>query len=273
MSTEIGIDVGYSKSKATCGLAVTMSAGSSIKTWPSGGRTWTSSGRRTILCTMMGLDALIALMPNLVQANQGDMTIVIDGPLGPGGPPTAQRHIDRECQRGEFQRRAVPASVTGGGRALVDATCRIIDALVSTRSGSQFRFSATRASGELPLQIFETMPTIGLAVLLPMVPQNELNTIPSRSNPVGGVSQKSDFYWARGAAARVAGMLGCPDVADDADHDRRSALYCLAVAVQIASASPHAPVCIGAPSTGTYVLAGHEDRTWTTELARVGRIS
>lgn len=269
MSFKIGIDVGYSKSKATCGVAVVAGpgSGSTALTW---GYRWTTSDGNSIWCSTMGLDPLLALLPAL-RALDGEVTVVIDGPLGPGGPPGAQRHVDGGCQRGDFQGRAVPASVTGGGRALVDATYRIVDALVGARTGPAFRFAAARDPGGPRLQIFETMPTIGLAVLLPMV--NDVTLIPSRNNPVGGLSEKSDFYWARGAGARVAGILRCPIVASDTDHDRRAALYCASVALQIVEPLVGAPVCIGAPASGTYVLVGPEDPTWAAELTRVGRVT
>ncbi|MFT3840767.1 MAG: hypothetical protein QM723_27500 [Myxococcaceae bacterium] len=217
----------------------------------------------------MGLEALLAFVPAL-SALKGEVTVVVDGPLGPNGPPTIQRNIDRECQRGSFQRRAVPASVTGGGRALVDATYRVVDALVGAQTGPAFRFSRCRAPGGPALQIFETMPTVGLAVLLPMV--SDVAHVPSRATPIDGTTQKSDFYWSRGAGRLVGGILSCPEAGEETDHDLRAALYCASVAVQIVKPSTRAPVCIGAAATGTYVLAGPEDPTWSAEITRVGRV-
>lgn len=268
MSFQIGIDVGYSKSRATCGVAVVARPGSDLKALPSGHR-WTADHGGTIWCATMGLETLLALLPK-VRALEGEITVVVDGPLGPDGPPAAQRHVDRECQRGAFQSRAVPASVTGGGRALVEATYRIVDGLVGARSGPAFRFSPRRAPGAPLLQIFETMPTIGLALLLPVV--SDVTQIPSRATPVDGISQKSDFYWSRGAGGRVGAILRSAGIADETDHDRRAALYCVSVALQIVDPLAGAPVCLGDVATGTYVLAGPEHPTWSAEIARVGRV-
>jgi hypothetical protein len=120
------------------------------------------------------------------------------------------------------------------------------------------------------LQIFETMPTVGLAVLLPMI--TSVADVPSRATPIDGISQKSDFYWSRGAGRIIGGILKSAVAGEETDHDRRAALYCASVAVQIVSPTAAAPICIGAATTGTYVLAGPEDSTWSAEIARVGRV-
>lgn len=269
---QVGIDVGYSKRTPSCGLAVWVPRGTLLPGWPRRPVTWMcESTGGSVQCARLTLPELLCYLPTLRCGMPGPWTVVLDGPLGPDGPPTRQRHVDAECQRGLFRNRATPSSVTGGGKALVGATYEIAEALTQSRTGLAFRFSASRLPCGPDVQVFETMPTIGLAVVQRMV--SDTNVLPSRRKPVPGFQAKSDYYWAQGGGARVAVALDAPAASGDADHERRAALYCLAVARQIDDpSSAGVPVCVGDAASGVYVLQAPIHADWSDDLSRVGHV-
>lgn len=269
MGIEVGISIGSSKDRTMCGVAVSWPVGTQLKAWTGVGRSWKTASRE-IRCAAMTIDNAIGLMERLVRDKLEGVSIAIDGPLGPKGPPSVHRHVDRECQKGEFQGRAVPASVVGAGRTVVETTYRVTEAAVGAWSGPSYRFSASRDPAGPAIQFFETMPTVGLAVLLPKV--GDVAAIPSREKPINGVGERSDFYWTLGAGEIVGGFLGVADLAEK-EHDRRTALYCLVVAQQLNGVCPGKPFCIGDVASGVYVLASPEHPSWTAELTRVGRVA
>jgi hypothetical protein len=266
----IGIDVGYSKNRPTCGVASTRSdlgheLGGIVKL--------DGLDVPSVYVGKYRIDDLEPALRRLAAAKKLDGAVcVLDGPLGGIGPPTVHRRVDAACMRGAFRDRAVPASVCGGGRALVDATYRIARAIVGYEHGRAYRLTPRRDEGVGGPQLFETHPTIGLAILTPMLPTSE---IPNRRKKA-----KSDFYWEdRRAGDRVEAVIGIPGIGRVSDHEYRAALYSLAVASQIAgsAADRSAAIAVGkaepAEDSGIYVLLGPADPSWRSAVSGVGIVT
>lgn len=266
----VAIDVGYSKKKPTCGVASTRQ------------EVLSEIGRFAELAGPSGATVyfgkyrLDVLEPALRRLSAGrtlqHAVCVLDGPLGPHGPPRVNRHVDTVCMSGQFKGRAVPASVRGGGRGLVDATYRIAHALIGCDRGAAYRFAAHRDPNVPGPQIFETHPTVGLAVLTPVLPVAE---IPNRRRQA-----KSDFYWEdRLAGHRVEAVIGIQGIAKVSDHEHRAALYALAVAAQISgcAADGSKAIVIGKPEPsydgGVYVLLGPVHSSWEPAVRQVEAVA
>jgi hypothetical protein len=256
----LGIDVGYSRNRPTCGVA----SDSERAIHECGGRVERISGPggRSVTFAKYRIGQLERGLAELAGTGMLDGAVcVLDGPLGPGGPPRVHRFVDAACMRAPFAGRAVPASVCGGGRDLVAATYRIARAITGCDRGPAYRFGPRCDPGVVGPQVFETHPTIGLAIITEMAPVAE---VPSRR-----VQAKSDFYWERGGGRRVEAVIGGPGVAAVRDHDHRAALYALAVAFQVAGVAVNRslPIVIGkdggsGPDAGVYVLVGPPHSSW-----------
>jgi hypothetical protein len=169
---------------------------------------------------------------------------------------------------GYFQNRAVPASVVGGGAALVDATYEILESIFGPGLNTFIRFNSEVRTRAGPLAL-ETNPTVGLAVSVEMIANT--SSIPSRN---GGGGAKSDFYWIKGGGARVAAVLGAPSVAHETNHELRAGLFALAVATQLSrsAADKSDPVVVGDEKTGVYVLLGPVHPTWIPAVGTLGLV-
>jgi hypothetical protein len=218
----IGVDVGYSQKKRTCGVAV------NAEVLPSYGGSVVSIRKddgTQIFAKKMRLQEVKAWLTELKSDCLLDGAIVVlDGMLGPKGPPAQERHVDSACMTGKFVNRAVAASVTGGGQRLVQAAYEVTFAAAGCFSGSCYRFSSVWDSGSASVALYETNPVIGLAVITPMV--EDVRQVPSRRRPaiLNGslVKAKSDYYWMLGGGQRVAEVLGHRAVVDEKDHELRA---------------------------------------------------
>lgn len=262
MRTVIGLDVGYSKNKASCGIATNsdiLPPSWSPKTLMS------IDGKKHVSCARARLaDAVNWLAQSRDSQRLADALLVLDGPVASGGPPRPQnRWVDQQCQKGVFQNRCVAAPLNGGGgQTFVVATYLLSFAATGSLGGPSYRTIPSVLPGYTPAQVFETNPTVGLGMLLnPVV----LDVLPSRNggsrlHPGGeSCSAKSDWYWADGAGERVAEIIGIPDLAFVTDHEERAGLYCLAVGLQIAEGTAE---YIGDPGSGVYCLAGPLHPGW-----------
>jgi predicted RNase H-like nuclease len=92
----IGIDVGWSTKRASCGVAVR--GGNLLLPYAHTYGTRMQAGRYT-------LPALLEVIGTWRSRNAQalkDAIVVLDGPLGPAGRPTRDRHVDSACSREEF---------------------------------------------------------------------------------------------------------------------------------------------------------------------------
>lgn len=271
----IGLDVGYSARKRTCGISANLDllpayGGEKVELVRPDGS--------PLYCKKLKLvEALRWLAELKARGLLNGAVVVIDGMVGPNGPPSTERDADHACMTGLFANRAVAASVIGGGQKLVQATAELLRAAAGNNWHTDCRFSRQSAPCIGRPEIWETNPTIGMAVTIQMV--QDVEQLPSRRRTIlvnaEVVKAKSDYYWAAGAGQRVAEVLGAAAIAGVRDHELRASLFCLAVAVQVAGEAADASqcVCVGNPATGTYLLLGPIHLSWEQEVSRIGIIA
>lgn len=269
----IGLDVGFSAKKRTCGI----SASRDVLPAYGGEKVVVvrADGGRLYCKKLKLVEALRWLADLKAQGLLDGALIVIDGMVGPNGPPTSNRKVDQPS--GSFINRAVAAPVVGGGQKLVQATAELLRAAAGNNWHTDCRFSRQSAPCIGRPEIWETNPTIGMAVTIQMV--RDVEHLPSRRRTIlvnaEVVRAKSDYYWAAGAGQRVAEVLGVAAVAGVRDHELRASLFCLAVAIQVAGEAADASqcVCVGNAATGTYLLLGPIHPSWEQEVRRIGIIA
>lgn len=257
----VGIDIGWSKRRRTCALALRGPAdqrsgiafGSNI-----------SVGVYTLEELLEELVRIVRAYPTLFES----ALVVIDGPVGPNIAPVPGRLLDGAFSRGGFARRAPAYALThGSGVEMAQTTRRVLGALTDS-------VTAVRAwlGGPVPadvLVVAETNPTPAMALLLP---QQEVASLPSRKHAKGlageTIRAKSDWYWHLGGGAYAARILGQGAVAHEANHERRAALFALALAAGLAR-SPGAIAALG-DQDGVYLVPAQVDQTWKADVERIG---
>jgi hypothetical protein len=255
--TLIGIDIGWSTKRASCGVAVR--GGNLLLPYAHTYGTRMQAGRYTLPVL---LEVIGSWRSRNAQALK-DAIVVLDGPLGPAGRPTRDRHVDSACSREEFYQRCQPVPISHPqSAAYIDATYRIFEAL--GMEGSVWMGGAVPAVRAV---VAETNPTVALALLVEPQPRD---TLPSRRRArlVNGrlVRAKSDWYWACGANVAVARVLGTQEVAKEKDHERVAALLCLAVASEIEAGRA---VALG-DKDGIYAVPHRLAEGWRSTLQQVG---
>lgn len=287
MPTCIGIDVGFSADRDTLGIACNteiLPAGDDVLEFVRVG------GRGSVWCKQWNLAAAVTWLTGLRDEGQlENAIIVLDGPLAGIKPPTTARFVDGACSGGSFQRRCPAQSVNAGnGPSFVTATYVLAFAATGRLSGESYRMTPGLVPGLAAAQLFETHPTIGMALSLQMVADPDV--LPTREG--GAVTHpqcqrrcpaKSDWYWYDGAKDRVAQVLGIPELSNPdsieraglTPHETQAGLFCLAVAMQIAqcAADNTQAFTIGDPRTGVYHLLGPFHRDWQDEINRVGLVT
>ena len=174
--TECGIDIGYGRRRRSLGLAVrTTGPGRLGDVFPKRRpwlKSWVTSDGYVVEAVTLNIAELLDRVDGIHEGYPDLEIVVIDGMLAPDGPPRRARDVDTRFMSGLFQNRAVPASVEGGGQQLVDATYRVTEALLeryelrASPRRRRYRFSPRRDPDLPGVQIFETNPTVGMAVLL-----------------------------------------------------------------------------------------------------------
>lgn len=246
----VGIDIGWSKKRKSCGVAL---AGGSLDL-----AEWRAYGG-AVCASKMTLAELLNLISRWRKSDDLDRSIVVmDGPLGKEGRPTADREIDASCARGEFARRSQPTPVSHpSAKPFIDATYEVLDAL--GMSGNVWTGGPLPANGPI---VIETHPTVALAIA---VEQQSPDRLPSRRRArilegTGGrsVRAKSDWYWEIGGERVVRTSLELGGPTNEHDHERVAALVCVAVATGFAHGRA---IAIG-DSSGCYGLLPQAHRAW-----------
>lgn len=287
MPTCIGIDVGFSTNRDTLAIACNaeiLPVGEDVLHLVG------VDGRASVWCKQWNLAASVKWLTTLRDRGQlNDAVVVLDGPLARDRPPTTARPVDGACSGGSFQRRCPAQSVNAGnGPTFVTATYLLAFAATGRLSGESYRTRPGLRHGLGGAQLFETHPTIGMALSLPMVADH--GVLPTRAG--GAVIHpqcrrpcpaKSDWYWYEGAKHRVAQVVGIPELSNPASidhdsltpHETHAGLFCLAVAMQIAqcAADNTQAFTIGDPNTGVYHLLGPFHGDWWDEVNRVGLVA
>ena len=92
-----------------------------------------------------------------------DAIVVIDGPLGPDGPPKNDRAIDRQCAAGILRGRCQPTPISHpSSKPFIAATYQLVPALGQNTS--------VWIQGEPPqtgITFIQTNPTVALAAMIP----------------------------------------------------------------------------------------------------------
>ena len=253
----LGIDIGWSTTRPSCGLAWEGSG----EFFPGGNlepesKIHASKFFKTALLTH--LSTFAQEHPELLK----NAIVVIDGPMGAAGRPTHNRPVDYLCSRGGFYRRTQAVHVTNLNTGpFLDATYEVMEAL--GEHASRAVWIGNTPITEESMAVVETNPTMVLAVL---VPQQAPDTLPTRhrSRVWDGRTfrSKSDWYWHLGANKKVAKILGCTDVARQLDHEKVAALTCLAVAKELAGGGR---ARVGGDD-GIYAFLREADASWEETL-------
>jgi hypothetical protein len=269
--TLVGIDVGWSEKRASCGMALSNSRLPLRDTKRS---LDTDCGRIRAACYT--LDQLVNQVNEWSQEHLEELLnaiVVIDGPLGPHGPPQQDRTIDAECGSGLFTGWAQPTPISHpSSKHFVHATYRLVAAL---GPNAFVWMKGKRQEGSIT--VLETNPTVALATMMPRVGSDQIATR-RRPLPFEGslITAKSDWYWRNGAGRQVARALAtgaaCDVIGKETDHELCAALTCLALAHQFVerSSDGSGAIAIG-DDAGIYLLPANIDQTWGTGFPSVRR--
>lgn len=273
MRLVVGIDIGWAEDRKTLGVAT------SSDVLPASWNPTPYADERKVGRAWSAKTSLPDLVHWVDEIRGGgrlqSAVVVLDGPLSHVGPPSTgeNRWIDGQCQCGDFQGRCVAGPLNGGGGPLfVAATYVVAFAATNKLRGKPYRMRPWIDPDVKGAQVFETNPTVGLGVAVPMFPPAKL---PSHKHPLRHTSgetcrDKSDWYWLEGGGRRVAEVIGSVEVAGCGCHEQRAALYCLALGVQIRD-KPDDATWMGDPKNGIYNLLGPVHRDWKDAVARCVR--
>ncbi len=170
------------------------------------GSAWKRYANSQILARKFKLAELLPFLQSAADWLR-DGVVVIDGPIGPNGMPSANRMIDSVCARmaswdasaERYRGSEYQTLLRGDLRRHQGPRCR-----------PSFWFGAEMFPSAGAVHV-ETHPTVALAMMLE---QQSVATLPSRSTPrtlpnsARRVRAKSDWYWALGAGGAVSGALG-----------------------------------------------------------------
>lgn len=262
----MGIDVGWSCGRPSCGVAWTGFDVPGFDRRP---------GEHSVGVTHVRLDELAQLIATAVAVataadTANELTVVLDGPIATAGlAAVGRRAVDEACTRGLFSRRAQSALLVGPfGANFVRATNDIV-----AMFGASMCWTGGPLDRTARVRIVETNPTVAMAVTLPVQAEE---TLPSRRRArylegAGAICAKSDWYWHLGASRVAARILGAPWVIDEGHHDRVAALYCLALAVALggAAADGSSVIAMGAEG-GAYLLPASIDPSWRSAVEEIG---
>ncbi|MEI8211935.1 MAG: hypothetical protein WCI02_07285 [Planctomycetota bacterium] len=262
----IGIDVGWSEKRPSCGVAIKDPL-DQIQ-WPNS--TVTYGGTSSTKCCKFRLSELLDFLGRIPSLRYTKIVVVIDGPLGPEGPPQKNREVDSAFRCNEFNGRMQPMDIEGkDGGTYVEATYRVANFFADSVKPWPF------SQAESKLLIAETHPTVGLALFNR---KHNVRELPSRKRPLvppsgqaneGAIRAKSDFYWRIGGNRQCESMLDCTGIAEERDHERVAALYCLAVAVSLANGQATA---VGKKDSGVYVFPKVFHQDWIEDIKSIGVI-
>ena len=269
-SIQIGIDVGWSERRRTCGVAI---RGTQIDGEYASHKKYDGDVPIHVYC--FTLTELLNFLDDLsvkVRESNSEVVLVIDGPLGPKERPTEDRFVDSACARGAFNRRAQPNRITDAqnGKIYVNTTYSILERFLDPlkmESHHPWPWSSAQNGGS-QLLIAETHPTVGMALMLE---HQTPDSLPARKRPMvwnyRTYRAKSDWYWRIVAKDIVAKILEVPSVATDSHHERVAALYCLSVAARLADhQDDQLTVCAIGRDDGVYVVPSCIHANWKEQL-------
>ena len=273
----IGIDVGWAAEAKSCCLAVDglnpPEEGNPFIYRDDAPQTWAMKFQLAELCAFIP-----TFFADLFARSLRKCSLVIDGLVGPNGPPIQNRDIDAACRRGAFHMRTQPNDVTGNaGQDYVDSTYRILSPFLEAASCDEPWWGGPVTSESF--MFAETHPTVGMALMLKQMP---IAQIASRNRPLVTIDDgmtiraKSDWYWRCGANNQVATILGTEAICSATDHELRAGLYCLAVAKMLETSrgtEASDAVAIGFED-GVYAVSRRIHNDWEEATTRVaGRVN
>lgn len=268
----IGLDVGWSETRATCGFAVM-----GVEPPNHAGFKSYNNGNIYIYARCFRKCDLVEYLCNWrAVLAQHDVFAIIDGPLGQTQPPAVRRAVDTQFGSGPFHGLMQPNHVDiGTGPVFVNATEELARALVGDRQARPaFGWNGPQAHDQVQTRYAETNPTVGLALMLDyqtLVTRRNNHELPTRRQPVivdgFWCRAKSDYYWVSGGNNACARILGCNEVADERHHERIAALYCLAAAKRLSEGENN--VHVAGADSGKYVFPNAENdlhNSWVHHL-------
>ncbi|MEZ5124910.1 MAG: hypothetical protein R2826_01490 [Thermoleophilia bacterium] len=262
VSLLIGLDVGWSERRRTCGVAV---QGARLEV--AGAVTYGD----VCAIALFKRDVVRVLTPVVERAlcDGRRVLVVADAIVGPHPIPSSVRRVDTECSRAGFFGRAQSYPATQNTGQLLSMTLHEI--LDDLSAGVNTCWIPWIGDGALPSQgliVMETNPTTSMAVAFSMADHGSLPTrsAPRRLSDGTLVRAKSDWYWRSGAGELCAEMLATPAVRNEYDHERVAGLWCLALAREVEASGGAALI---GDEHGAY-LVGSVDPSWVADVQRVG---
>lgn len=275
MNTQIriGIDIGWSENQRSSGVAILGATPDATVLRMKNYSSYLCEDSTSIHCFLFRHTELLEFLTEFrlkCGAKLNEAIVVIDGPIGNKGKPTANRQVDSGFRRGTYRNRMQPVDIESkDGPVFVDATYRVIAALgVDKQRLVPWKNSPNSEN----IQVAETNPTVGLALLSAPQPCDP-GQLPTRKRPleVDGKKYraKSDWYWSIGGASVVATILRSPSVRRETHHERQASLYCLATAESIANSEA---VSVGDDS-GIYAFPNGISEGWQKPIQGIGIVA
>jgi hypothetical protein len=262
MGVLIGLDVGWSERRRTCGVALRGGSLAERGTVEYADVAAVALNKRDVG------RALGAVVRRTLKEGQR-VLVVTDAIVGPHRVPPVDRRVDAHCSIQGFYGRAQSYPATQNAGAQLSATLHdILDELLA---GTGAQWSPWLGDGSPPLSgvvVTETNPTTSMALSLPMADRGLLPTRNVHRVLADGtrVRAKSDWYWRLGAGVLAAESLGVPGIDEESHHERVAALWCLALAHELDTSGR---VALLGDQCGTY-LVGPIDPSWVADAERVG---
>lgn len=265
MSVLIGLDVGWSERRRSCGLAVLGARLEEPGTVMHGDISTVALNKRDVA------RVLYPIVHRSFTSGQR-VLIVTDAIVGPHRVPPTDRRVDKGCSTGGFYGRCQSYPATQNAGRLLSTTLHDILANLFERL-RPIGATWTPWLGDSPLPsmgvvVTETNPTTSMALALSMADRESLPTRKSPRKLLDGtrVRAKSDWYWRSGASEFASRILGAPSIRKEVHHERVAGLWCLALAHELDTAGK---VALLGDDCGTY-LVGSIDPSWAVDIERVG---
>ena len=262
MSLLLGLDVGWSEERRTCGVALHGAPLDEAGTVTYGDVSAVALFKRDVA------RVLTPVVQRALQRGQR-VLIVADAVVGPHPVPPLDRHVDGACSRAGFSGRAQSCSATSDtGRGLSIALHEILDELLAA---TEIEWTPWLGDGSPPscgVVVTETNPTTSMALALEMADPASLPTraVPRILRDGTRMRAKSDWYWRAGAGRLAGEMLSAAAVSRERDHERVAGLWCLALARELEASGK---VALLGDEDGVY-LVGSIDPSWQADVERVG---
>jgi len=259
----IGLDIGWSERRRTCGLAIRDAHLHLPDSVIFGNISTLALNRHHVAKTL-------APIVRTALSKGRRVLVVADAIVGKLREPIEDRHVDAGCSKEGFYGRAQSYPATHQTGRLLSTTLHDVLNEVCKEVGNG-SWTPWIGAEPLPLDgvvVVETNPTTSMALALSMT---DPASLPTRASPrllpdgITRVRAKSDWYWRSGAGALAAKNLGVDDIRNETHHERIAGLWCLHLARSLETNT----AALTGNFNGAY-LVGQVDPSWEKDIERVG---